>query len=109
MGIAVSILTILFGLLHIIAAQTQLKSTDSAVKDTAIAMLCGGVCTVAAAVAHLAGGSTAWMDAPLVAVGCLLVCVSAYVNGRRSGRLHPSHHIIRGVVAALLVAGIAVW
>ena len=109
MRIAVSILAILFGLLHIVAAQTQLKSTDSAAKGTAIAMLCGGVCTAAMAVAHLAGGSTAWMDAPLVAVGYLIICGSAYENGRRSGNLHPAHHIVRGAIAVLLVAGFIIW
>lgn len=109
MRIAVSILGILFGLLHVVAAQTQLKSTDSAAKGSAIAMLCGGVCTAAMAVAHLAGGSTAWMDAPLVAVGCLLVCAAAYENGRRSGNLHPAHHIVRGAIAVLLVVGFAIW
>lgn len=109
MRIIVSILAILFGLLHIVAAQTQLKSTDSAAKGSAITMLHGGVCTAAMAVAHLAGGSTAWMDAPLVAVGCLLICVSAYANGRRAGKVHLSHHIIRGAAAVLLVVGFVIW
>lgn len=109
MRIVVSILAILFGLLHIIAAQTQLKSTDSATKNSAIAMLCGGVCTAAMAVAHLAGGSTAWMDAPLVAVGCLLICATAYKNGRRAGKVNPLHHVIRGSIAVLLVAGFVIW
>lgn len=109
MRIVVSVLAILFGLLHIIAARTQLKSTDAAAKGPAIAMLCGGVCATAMAVAHLVGGSTAWMDAPLVAVGCLLICVSAYENGRRAGNIHLSHHVIRGGIAALLVICFAVW
>ena len=109
MRIAVSVLAILFGLLHVIAARTQLKSTDAAAKGFAIVMLCGGVCTAAMAVAHLAGGSTAWTDALFVAVGCLLVCAAAYENGRRSGNLHPSHHIVRGTIAALLVVGFLIW
>ena len=107
--IVISILAILFGLLHVIAARTQLKSADSAAKGAAIAMLCGGVCTAAMAVAHLAGGSTAWMDAPFVAVGCLLICTAACANGKRSGNFHLSHHIIRGGIAALLVAGFLLW
>ncbi|MDE6591317.1 MAG: hypothetical protein K2K53_13465, partial [Oscillospiraceae bacterium] len=82
---------------------------DAAAKGFAIAMLCGGVCAAAMAVAHLAGGSTAWMDAPLVAVGCLLICVSAYENGRRAGNVHLSHHMIRGGIAVLLVIGFFLW
>lgn len=46
MRIAVSILAILFGLLHIIAARTQLKSKDAAARGLSIAMICGGVCVV---------------------------------------------------------------
>lgn len=109
MRIAISALAILFGLLHIIAARTQLKSTDSAGKSSAIAMLCGGVCVVLEAVAHLVGHNLNWVDALGVAVGCLLICTAAYENGRRAGKVHLSHHIVRGTVAALLVAGVAIW
>lgn len=109
MRIAISVFAILFGLLHIIAARTRLKSTDSAARRFAVSMLCGGVCVVLEATAHLVGHNLNWVDALSCAVGCLLICVSAYENGRRSGNLHPSHHIVRGTIAALLVAGVAVW
>ena len=109
MRIVVSILAILFGLLHIAAARTQLKSTDPAARGFSIAMLCGGVCTVCEAVAHLAGGGLGWVDAIGVAAGCLLICASAYGNGRRAGKVHPSHHIVRGVIAVVLVVGVLIW
>ncbi len=41
--------------------------------------------------------------------GFLPICFAAYLNGKRSGNFHPSHHIVRGIAALLLVAGIAVW
>lgn len=109
MRIAISILAILFGLLHIIAARTQLKSTDPAGRGFAIAMLCGGVCVAFEAAAHLVGNNPGWMDALSVAAGCLLVCGCAYANGRRAGDVHLSHHIVRGSVAALLVVGFVIW
>lgn len=109
MRIVISILAILFGLLHIIAARIQLKSEDAAARGLSIAMICGGVCVAVEAAAHLVGNGPGWMDALTCASGCLLVCVPAYENGRRSGNLHPSHHIVRGAIAALLVAGIAIW
>ena len=109
MRIAVSILAILFGLLHIIAARTQLKSKDAAARGLSIAMICGGVCVAVEAAAHLLGSSPGWMDALTCASGCLLVCVPAYENGRRSGNLHVSHHIVRGAIAVLLVAGFLLW
>lgn len=109
MRIVISILAILFGLLHIIAARIQLKSEDAAARGLSIAMICGGVCVAVEAAAHLVGSNSGWMDALTCASGCLLICVPAYENGRRSGNLHPSHHIVRGAVAVLLVAGIAIW
>ena len=72
-------------------------------------MACGGACVALHTAAHLAGGRPGWMDALSLAVGCLLICVPAYENGKRSGNFHPSHHIVRGIAALLLVAGIAVW
>lgn len=109
MRIAVSVLAILFGLLHIIAARTQLKSKDPAARGFAIAMLCGGVCVAVEAAAHLIGSNPGWMDASTCATGCLLICACAYANGRRAGNVHPAHHIVRGTAAALLVVGFAIW
>lgn len=109
MRIAVSVLAILFGALHIIAARTQLKSKDPAARGFSIAMLCGGVCVAFESAVNLLGTNPGWMDALSVAAGFLLICAAAYENGRRSGNLHPAHHIVRGVIAVLLVVGFAIW
>ena len=110
MRVAVSALAILFALLHIIAAAVQFKSRDSAARGSAVLMLCGGVALVCSAVSHLINSSLwAWMDALSAACGFLLVCFAAYLNGRRSGNVHLSHHVIRGGIAALLVIGFVVW
>lgn len=109
MRIVVGIAAILFGLLHIIAARTQLKSKDPAARGLSIAMICGGVCVAFESAVHLLGTNPGWMDALSVAAGCLLICVPAYENGRRTGSIHISHHIIRGGVAALIVIGFILW
>ena len=109
MNIAISVLTILFGALHIFAAATQFKAKDAAARGFAIAMFQGGVCVVLEAAAHLLGGSLGWMDAPMCAAGCLLICGSAYANGRRAGNVHLSHHIVRGAIAVLLAVGFLIW
>ena len=110
MRIVISIFAVLFGLLHIIAAAAQFKSKDPAVRGSAALMACGGVLLLSSAIAHLAyGGSGGWMVALSAAVcGFLPICFAAYLNGKRSGNFHPSHHIVRGIAALLLVAGIAV-
>lgn len=109
MRIVIGILAILFGLLHIIAGLTQSRSKDPAARGFAIAMACGGVELICAAVVQLMGQLSGWQDAIYAAAGCLLICAAAYANGRRSGNFHLSHHIVRGMIAALLVAGVAVW
>lgn len=109
MRVAISILAVLFGVLHIIAACTQFKSEDPAARGFAVAMFCGGVCAAFESAVNLLGTNPGWMDALSVAAGCLLICVPAYANGRRSGNFHLSHHIVRGIIAALLVAGFFLW
>ena len=112
MRIAVSVLAILFALLHVIAAVTQLKSKDPAARNSAAIMLCGGVALICSAVAHLIhdGGAVSQIAVLSTTVcGFLLICVAAYLNGRRSGNVHASHHLIRGGIAVLLVICFVVW
>ena len=113
MRIAVSVLAILFALLHIIAAATQFRSKDPAARGFAVCMASGGICAIIAAVFHLywgaVGGNANLSDATTLAIGCLLICIAAYMNGRWSGHVHLSHHLIRGGAAVLLVLGLFLW
>ena len=108
MRIAVSVLAILFALLHIIAAVTQLKSKDPAARGSAVLMLCGGAALIVSTVAHLINiGLGAQIEVLSAAVcGFLPICFAAYLNGRRSGNVHLSHHLVRGGIAVLLVVGL---
>ena len=107
MRIAVSILAILFALLHIIAAATQFKSKDPAARGFAVAMACGGIGVIMGAIAHIIGGAA--RDAASLAAACLVICAAAYMNGRRAGTVHISHHLVRGGIAVLLVVAFFLW
>lgn len=110
MRIVISIFAILFGLLHIIAAAAQFKSKDPSVRGSTVMMACGGIAVACAAISHLGGAHPmGWVDALSAAPGGLLICAAAYLNGKRSGSFHPSHHLVRGAIAILLVIGMAVW
>ena len=113
MRIVVSILAVLFGLLHLIAAAVQFKSKDPAARGLAVSMASGGICAIIAAIFHLywgaAGGNANLSDVTTLAIGCLLICAAAYLNGRRSGKVHISHHLVRGGIAVLLVLGFFLW
>ena len=111
MRIAVSVLAILFALLHIIAAAAQLKSKDPAARGGASLMLCGGAALICSAVAHLINSSPgAWIDTLAAAVcGFFPICFAAYLNGRRAGKIHTLHHAVRCGIAVLLTVGFVVW
>lgn len=107
MRIVIGVFALLFGGLHLVAGLTQSKAQDPAARGFAIVMVCGGIALAAAGVAHMTGANSGWKDALAALPGCLLICVAAYENGRRSGNFHLSHHLIRGGIAALLIAGFA--
>ena len=112
MRVAVSILAILFGLLHLIAAAVQFRSKDPAARGSASIMLCGSAALICSAIAHLIHGGGAGSQIAVLSsavCGVLLICFAAYLNGRRAGKVHLSHHLVRGGIAALLVVGFFLW
>ena len=110
MRIVVSILAILFGLLHIIAAITQLQSKDSSAKGIGALMACGSVELISVACVHMSSeGRASWLTAACAIIGFAIICYAAYANGKRAGNVHLSHHAIRGGIAALLVICLAIW
>ena len=111
MRIAVSVLAILFALLHIIAAAAQFRSKDPAARGSAILMLCGGAALIVSTVAHLINiGLGAQIEVLSAAVcGFLPICFAAYLNGRRSGNVHLSHHAVRCGASILLFICFIIW
>lgn len=97
------VVVILYALLCILAATIQMKAAKS--KDTAAIMLSGGFVLIVSVISHSMygmGQTYAWVSA---ALGGVLICIAAFLNGKRSGTLHMSHHIVRLVVTVLFVAG----
>lgn len=97
---ALCIITVLYALLNIIAALLQMIKTKQ--KDTSAAMQCGGLFLLFASNLHMRAIPYSWIFA---AIGGLLICIAAFINGRRSESFHASHHIIRLVITLALVAG----
>ena len=95
----------LFGLLHIIAAASQLgQKKKKKHYISSWTMIIGGLLMIQAVVLCVFGSTLDWASALL---GGLLVCLAALMNGRRSGNMHKVHHIIRAVIAAAIVVGFA--
>ena len=92
----------LFGLLHIIAAASQLGKKKKKRFITSWTMIIGGLLMIQAVVLCVFGSALDWGSALL---GGLFICFAAFMNGRRSGNMHKIHHIIRGVIAAAIVVG----
>lgn len=106
MRIVVSVLAFLFGVLHIFAAVVQLGRGEADGRPSII-MFFGGVAVTCVSLAHLSGAVTITLME--VAAGFLSICFAAYLNGRQVGKVHPSHHIVRGTIAVLLTAGFLLW
>ena len=96
----------LFGLLHIIAAASQLGSKKKKKRRyvTPWTMIIGGLLMIQAVILCVFGSNLDWASALL---GGLFICFAAFMNGRRSGNMHKIHHVIRAAVALALVAGFA--
>lgn len=89
-------ITVLYAVLSMFAAATQLKTATR--KDTSVMMFCGGLILIIATVFKNAD----WIAA---IIGGMLICIAAFLNGKRSGNFHISHHIIRFIITLLLVIG----
>ena len=98
------VITALYASLSLIAAFTQLKSAEK--KDTSWMMLLGSVLLITSSVFLMLGLTFDWTVA---VIGGTLISVAAFVNGKRGGNFHASHHVVRFLITVLLVVGIILW
>lgn len=91
----------LFALLHLVAAVAQWKSQPES-QPRSIIMLCGAGAMLAACVRT----SLSWLPA---LCGGVLICTAAILNGRAAGKIHPAHHMVRIVIAALIVISFIIF
>ena len=95
------ILVAAYALLSMAAAATQLRSSPKR-KDTSVLMMCGGLLLVISVVLLLFRWNFDWLAA---AVGGAVICLSAFINGKRSEAFHLNHHVIRLIITLLIVVG----
>lgn len=95
-----AIVAMLYAFLSVFAAAVQLKTVEQ--KGTPCLMVFGGILLTGAVILLFFAASWDWI---LALVGCAGISIAAFLNGKRSGNLHTSHHIIRLMIAFILVAG----
>lgn len=96
------VLAVCYGLLSLFAALVQIKNlrgAEQAKKDSPLLMLWGGI--------MLPFSFGGWWGVAVALIGCICISVAAYTNGKRSGNFHKSHHIVRALLAAVIVLGLA--
>ncbi len=104
MQIAVCMAALLFGTLSIVAAGAQIKKEGPLPRAL---LMSGGACVLTAGALFCRLG---WaFDWPAALIGCGMICTAAILNGKKSGKLHPLHHIIRIGVSVLLMVGFVLW
>ena len=100
MNYALYAVTALYGLLSMAAAGTQLRTAEK--KDAPVLMLLGGGLLLAATGMEMAALLDGWL---IVVCGGACICIAAFLNGRRSGEFHLSHHVVRLIITLLLAVG----
>ncbi len=100
----ICILAVLYGILSVLAPLTQLKEKDR--RGINFIMLAGGVLLIIAAILKALGRQISLIP---VILGAVMISVAAFCNGRKNGKVHIPHHIVRGVLALALIVGFAVW
>ena len=97
---AVKILAILFAVAHIVAVAAAIRKGNH---DLNLGIMSAGAAMVAASAAV---PKLEWIGALL---GGAIVCYAAYMNGKRSGKVNPVHHIVRAAVVVLFTVGYIIW
>ncbi|MDE6579862.1 MAG: hypothetical protein K2K41_04940 [Ruminiclostridium sp.] len=93
-------ITALYGGLSFFAAFSQLKKAEQ--KTTHAIMAFGGLILIAGIGLHIIHIPFSWIAA---IAGGALICIAAVINGKNSGSVHITHHIIRIIVTLLLITG----
>ena len=104
MRYAVSAVAIVYAVLSLYAAATQLKNPARRISSTL--MLAGGVILLAAGILELAGWNPAWL---VTVIGSLLICQAALINGKANGRDKLQHYAVRFMITAFLILGMLFW
>ncbi len=100
MRIVLDIVSILFGILSLIAAIAAIKQKEHSASH--ICMAAGSLVLLAAVVLNILSFAADWSAA---LAGCALICCAAICNGVKSGSFHWQHHCIRIALSVILIAG----
>lgn len=104
MRYAVFAVAVVYALLSLYAAATQLKK-PSRRKSSSI-MMVGGIVLLLAACLELSGWGQSWL---VTVVGSLLICQAALINGKANGRTKLEHYAVRFMITAFLILGMLLW
>ncbi len=104
MRYVVSAIAIIYAVLSVYAAATQLK--NPARRASAPRMLAGGLILIVAGILELALWKQAWL---VTVIGSLLICQAALINGKANGRTKLQHHAVRFMITVFLILGMLFW
>ncbi len=104
MRYVVCAIAIVYALLSVYAASTQLR--NPARQKSAVLMLSGGLILILAGILELAAWRQAWL---VTVIGSLMICQAALINGRANGRVKLEHHAVRFIITVFLIFGMAIW
>lgn len=100
MNVVLSIVSIIFGGLSLIAAISQMRADKRSMP--AVLMIMGSILLIVAVICNI---TKQQYDYVVALIGCIAICVAAIRNGLKSGNFHIQHHIIRITLSLILTIG----
>lgn len=104
MRYVVCAVSIVYALLSVYAAATQLKNPARRISSTI--MLAGGLILLLAGILELSAWGPAWL---VTVIGSLLICQAALINGKANGRTKLENHAVRFLITVFLILGMLFW
>lgn len=104
MRYVVSAIAIVYAVLSLYAAATQLKNPARRISSSL--MFAGGLILLLAGILELTAWSLAWL---VTVIGSLLICQAALINGKANGRTKLQHHAVRFMITVFLILGMLFW
>lgn len=98
MQIVKAVSSFTYGLLYLVAGIKQYRSAEK--KRNPLLIIIGSIFVLDGAIYDFFPNR---LDYLIEIVGCAMICIGTYLNGKDSDNIHLSHHLIRAVISVAIV------
>ena len=92
------VITLIYGLLYLYAGIKQYKESES--KRNPLLIIIGSIFILDGVIYDFYPNRFDWL---IEMIGCAMICIGTYLNGKDNKNIHISHHIIRLIISLIIV------